>query len=306
MPKILIVDDAQVDQRLAGKLLQDRPGLEQAEKATKLEVSYAANGREALAAIASQLPDLVLTDLQMPEMNGLELVDEIKARYPGLPVVLMTAHGSEDIALQALQRGAASYVPKRKLATDLLETVESLLSTVGVKREQQRLLDECWMQSESHFLLPNDLSFIAPLIRLLQESLTRMRVCDENDLIRVAVAVREAISNAILHGNLEVGSEMRETNEKAYYDLIEQRRASEPYNRRGVYVIAEESRKQVVYVIRDEGKGFDPHNLPDPTSEENLDRVSGRGLFLIRTFMDDVRFNDKGNEITLIKRRGHD
>jgi len=306
MTKILVVDDSPVDQRLAGKFLQAVSVSVESDKEAAVEVVYAGNGLEALAAIGRERPDLVLTDLQMPEMNGLELVDEIRAKYPGLPVILMTAHGSEDIALQALQRGAASYVPKRKLSTDLRETVENVLTVTGFTRAQQRLLDDCWMQSESHFLLPSDLSYIPPLIKNLQDNLTRMKVCDENDLIRVAVALREALSNAIIHGNLGVSSELRETDEKTYYAQIEERRHQEPYGRRQVYVIAEESRRQAVYIVRDEGAGFDPHGLPDPTAEENLDRVSGRGLLLIRMFMDDVSFNDKGNEIKMIKRRGHD
>ena len=56
-------------------------------------------------------------------------------------------------------------------------------------------------------------------------------------------------------------------------------------------------------MIRDEGKGFRPETLPDPTAPQNLERRTGRGLFLIRTFMDEVRHNAVGNEITLVKRR---
>ena len=70
------------------------------------DVRLAGNGREALAQLAQQRPALVLTDLEMPEMNGLELVREIKQRFVGLPVVLMTAAGSEEIAVQALRAGA--------------------------------------------------------------------------------------------------------------------------------------------------------------------------------------------------------
>ena len=55
--------------------------------------------------------------------------------------------------------------------------------------------------------------------------------------------------------------------------------------------------------IHDEGPGFDPDALPNPFSDESLTRRSGRGLTLIRSFMDEVRFNDQGNEITLFKRR---
>ena len=56
-------------------------------------------------------------------------------------------------------------------------------------------------------------------------------------------------------------------------------------------------------MVRDEGPGFDPATLPDPTDPSNLERVGGRGLLLIRTFMDEVRHNESGNEITFVKRR---
>ena len=82
-----------------------------------------------------------------------------------------------------------------------------------------------------------------------------------------------------------------------------QRRREKPYLTRRVYVTARESPAEAVYVIRDEGPGFDPSQLPDPTDPSNLDRVSGRGLLLIRTFMDKVHHNAAGNQITMVKRR---
>jgi hypothetical protein len=60
---------------------------------------------------------------------------------------------------------------------------------------------------------------------------------------------------------------------------------------------------QITYVVRDEGPGFDPSILPDPTDPANLEQVGGRGLLLIRTFMNKVYHNERGNEITLIKDR---
>jgi anti-sigma regulatory factor (Ser/Thr protein kinase) len=62
---------------------------------------------------------------------------------------------------------------------------------------------------------------------------------------------------------------------------------------------------EVMVLVRDEGKGFDPDSLPDPTEPENLERAYGRGMLLIRTFMDEVRHNERGNEITMVKRRSH-
>lgn len=301
MATILVVDDSPIDRHLAGNLLEKRAGMTALDKRTGMRAVYANNGVEALDVIGKTPPDLVLTDLLMPDMNGLELTEEIKRRYPLIPVILMTAHGSEDIAIQALQKGAASYVPKRNLAQELIETVESVLDVSRSDLSQKRLL-ECLTQTESHFTLDNDVALIPPLIGHLQANLTRMKVCDENGLIRVAVALREALVNAIQHGNLEVSSSLREKDEKVYHATIDERRQQEPYMDRRVYVIAKETRAEAVYIIRDEGPGFDPRSLPDPTDPTNLEKVSGRGLLLIRTFMDEVEHNSTGNEITMVKR----
>lgn len=300
MKKILVVDDSPMDRKLVGSLLEKGSASGACEELT---LSFACDGQEAMKIVERDRPDLVITDLQMPNLNGLQLVERIRAAHASLPVILMTAHGSEDIAVQALERGAASYVPKRRLAADLVETASNILEMLGMRREQRRIIEQYWQSSESQFEIPNDLANVAPLIGHLQENLTRMRVCSEHEQIRLAVALREALSNAIVHGNLEITSAIREHDDGSYYRLIEERRGQEPYRSRMVTIIAEESPGEVVYVIRDEGQGFDASNLPDPTEPENLEKVSGRGLLLIQTFMDQVEFNAAGTEITMTKRR---
>ena len=293
MAVVLVVDDSPVDRTRAGGLLKKRPDLTPV---------FASNGREALALIAERPPDLVLTDLQMPEMDGLALVEQVRRSVPGLPVILMTAHGSEEIAVQALRKGAASYVAKRNLAAELVDTVLSVLEIARADLSQKHVL-ACLTQTEARYELDNDIASIAPLIGQLEANLNRMELCDETGLIRVAVALREALVNAIYHGNLDLTSELLEDNEAHFTELAARRPNEEPYARRRVHLIARETRNEVTYVIRDEGQGFDHAALPDPTLPQNLERRTGRGLFLIRTFMDDVRHNDVGNEITMVKRR---
>jgi CheY-like chemotaxis protein len=293
MSTILVVDDSAVDRKLAGSLL---------EKVPNTSVVYANDGKEALVCLEQRLPDLVLTDLSMPEMDGLELVKAVRKSHPLVPVILMTAYGSEEIAIEALRVGAASYVPKKTLAQELVTTVQEILIAAQAKTSQQRLL-ECLTQTESHFLLDNDPTMIPPLLGFLQDNLTRMNLCDEIGKIRVSVALQEALYNAIYHGNLEVSSALREQDNRLYQGAIDQRRKEKPYRNRRVEIVARESPAEVVYMIRDEGPGFDPSTLPDPTDPANLERVTGRGLLLIRTFMDQVYHNEKGNQITLIKRR---
>jgi CheY-like chemotaxis protein len=301
MAKVLIVDDSPVDQRLAGKLLQLRSEPELAEFPTGLTPIFAANGREALESIAREKPEVVVTDLQMPVMNGLELVLEARIRFPLVPVVLMTAHGSEELAARALKEGAASYVPKRDLARDLLDTVAAVLDTAQARRGQKRLM-ECLKRTESRFVLGNDPSLIAPLVGHLKESLFRMCGSDETGLVQVTVALREAVQNAMEHGNLELDRARGAEDDDAYQQLAEERRRQKPYMDRRVHITATETPEGAEYVIRDEGPGFDTARLPASADVPDLDRRDGRGLFLMRTFMSEVRFNDRGNEVTLVYR----
>lgn len=293
MLNVLVVDDAAVDRRLVGGLL---------EQDAELTVSYANNGTQALNMMRESVPSLVLTDLIMPEMNGLELVTAIRERHPFVPVILMTSKGNEEIAVQALQRGAASYVPKSQLAGTLLDTIKSVVDVSRPRESQARLLSHL-VQNESHFRLENDCTLFPPLINFVQENSARFGLFDQIERVRLGIALEESLVNALYHGNLEVSSSLLEESHEAYYALVEQRLQTAPYNKRAIEVTVRVTAEEVTVRVRDHGPGFDPSSLPDPTDPVNLDKVSGRGLLLMRTFVDQLSFNDRGNEVTLVKRR---
>ena len=289
---VLIVDDSQIDRRIAGSII---------EKIGGLTPTYASDGKEALASIAAHAPVAVLTDLQMPGMDGLALVQGIREAYPRLPVILMTAHGSEDVAILALRAGATNYVPKKSLARELTETLRQVLALSAGDRHRQKLLHSL-RNRDSTFRLENDPVLITPLIQLLQEDLGAMGLCDATGALRVGVALQEALSNAIYHGNLEVSSDLRQADEREFYNLANRRREEEPYRDRQIIVEARLDRDEACYVIEDQGPGFDTSGLDKPIDPEDLIRIGGRGMLLIRTFMDEVVHNDSGNRITMTKR----
>ena len=291
--KVLVVDDAPVDRLMTGALIEQMPGW---------GAQYAESGEAALAAMALEQPRIVLTDLNMPGMSGLELVAEIHRLYPAVPVVLMTAYGNEEIALQALREGAASYVPKKSLETELASTLDQVAAAAQVEHRQQRLLERL-TQAELQFVLDNDRLLVPPLVAHLRNYLDRLGLCNETTLTRICIALEESLLNAIFHGNLELSSDLRQDGEEAYYRLADERRAMAPFCDRQVFCNASMSRAEVCVTIRDQGPGFDPSTLPDPTDPANLGRVGGRGLLLIRTFMDSVTHSKTGNEIRLVKRR---
>lgn len=293
MATVLIVDDSAVDRRLAQGVLEKNPDL---------TFLYAVDGADALAQIKISPPDLVLTDLQMPVMSGLELVRHVRNKFPLVPVILMTAQGSEEIAVQALASGAASYVPKSRLARELAETVDNVLNTSRAQRHHARMM-ECVTRNHWTFVLDNDPSLIPAIVDHLQQHITRLKLCDETGRIRIAIALEEALLNALYHGNLELSSDLREEDVRRYYALAEERRREEPYRSRTTHFEANLGLQEMMFVVRDAGPGFTPEFVPDPTDPANLEKASGRGLLLIRTFMDEVRHNERGNEITMLKHR---
>ncbi|MDA1185773.1 MAG: response regulator [Acidobacteria bacterium] len=266
MTNILIVDDSAADRILASRLLKQTPSW---------NVLFAEHGRAALEQLQQHTIDLVVTDLQMPELDGLGLVERIREEYPAVPVILMTARGSEVTAVKALQAGAASYVPKKALAQDLVETVHRILETSREHASYRRLLNR---MHEASFVLENDLDLISSLVSYLTHTIRDLGRFDQVDCHRLSTALDEAITNAYYHGNLEVQSTVREAGSKAYRTLA-QARISEPrYRDRRIHVKAHFSGDEVRFVVRDDGDGFDSTIVADPTSPELVERPSGRGL----------------------------
>jgi anti-sigma regulatory factor (Ser/Thr protein kinase) len=156
---------------------------------------------------------------------------------------------------------------------------------------------------ELGFSLPNNALVIPAVLARLRERAAQFGLFDEGTADRVAVALTEALLNGIQHGNLELDSRLRREDEAAYDRMAEFRHRRPPYRDRQLHVRARLSRREAVYVIRDEGPGFDPATLPDPTDPAHLENSTGRGLLLIRAYMDRIAFNWDGNQITLTKWR---
>lgn len=293
MPTFLVVDDSAVDRKLAGAVL---------EKLDDANVCYFSSGLIALEQCPLLRPDLVVSDIHMPEMDGLQFVAELHRLYPRLPVVVMTGQGSEDLAVQALEASAAGYVPKRRLVQDLGGTVDRVLTKAFHERQLSRVTRRIHQQ-EVTYILENDARLLVALALNLREAVRVLWQCDEVQILRIGMAIEEALINACYHGNLELSSSLRDQDDELYRQLARERAQQLPYSQRRITVQFQCSPQSLRCEIRDEGPGFDPQTLPDPFSNESLSRPSGRGLTLIRSFMDEVRFNDLGNEITLFKCR---
>ncbi len=293
MSRILVVDDSPVERRVMGGLLGTNPDW---------AVEFAGDGAEALDRCLTQEPDLVVTDFNMPTMDGLQLLNKLRQRHPRVPVIIATAAGSEELAVTALEQGAASYVPKILLARDLNRVVDTVLTASQDRRQGDAVLTAL-VRQELRFSFPSDRRLVRSAVNTLQDFGMRFGIFGERDRTRVGVALEECLLNAIIHGNLEVSSKLRDLDDGSFEKLIALRVGKSPYKDRRVEVIASFSPDSAEFSIRDEGNGFDVSKLPDPTDPENMAHAHGRGVLLMRTFMDEVTYNETGNQVTLVKRK---
>ena len=126
MTNILVVDDSEFDHAYVKQILKA------INRIRAWTAEYASSGKEALDRLQESKFDLILTDLQMPDMNGLELLRRVQFLDIDIPVVIMTSKGSEELVLDSIRAGAANYVIKKYLQRDLPKIVEKLKWTDGV------------------------------------------------------------------------------------------------------------------------------------------------------------------------------
>lgn len=293
---ILIVDDEQMIRELLVDILS---------AAGNYRLLTAANGEEALTVFTNQEVDLVLTDLRMPGVTGLELLAELRRIKEDVPVIILTGYGRREDVVEALRLGASNFLMKPQ-EIKLVHSVASKVLRVRLKeRLEQQIYDYFEAESQA-YKIPNILKFTFPLIDLITDKLIRIGICDNHDLTNIRLALDEALINAIIHGNLEIPSTMKGTSLSEitkFNQLVKERSLTEPYLSRNVHVEMELSQDQVKYVIIDEGNGFDWSQMPRTFEDHEILANHGRGLLLIQAFMDKVTFNDKGNSITLVKKR---
>ncbi len=130
--KILVVDDEE----------SARYGMRRALSSLRAELIEAADGRTALELIKKESPDLVIMDIAMPEMDGMEALESLRTFQNPPPVIMVTAHGSEKIAVEAMKKGAYDYIAKPYEVDELRLIARNALEKVSLERENRRLAEE--------------------------------------------------------------------------------------------------------------------------------------------------------------------
>src|SRR3990167_1363017 len=163
---VLVVDDDAEMRELVFDVLKDRGH----------QISTAGSGQEALKLLAEQDFAVVLTDLRMKGMLGTELLVEIKRLYPDIGVILMTAFGSVETAVEAMKRGASDYLTKPVKTEEIIRVVERAVRESALRREVSRLRKEVHKEYSFHHILGKSkaIQAVFDLIRRVADSPTNV------------------------------------------------------------------------------------------------------------------------------------
>jgi len=177
---ILVVDDDAEMRELVFDVLKDRGH----------QISTAGSGQEALKLLAEQDFAVVLTDLRMKGMLGTELLLEIKRLYPDIGVILMTAFGSVETAVEAMKRGASDYLTKPVKTEEIIRVVERAVRESALRREVSRLRKEVHKEYSFHHILGKSkaIQAVFDLIRRVADSPTNVLITGESGTGKELVA----------------------------------------------------------------------------------------------------------------------
>lgn len=240
------------------------------------EVIQAEDGSKALSLYRENPVDLVLSDVRMPRLDGLQLLVTLKDINPRLPVVLISGHGEVEVVVQALKAGADNFLAKPLRMDILARVVEQSLSLAWTA--PHGLSQGMHVHQNTVVSAPSRREMVHEVLQVVTQSAVSTGYCQHDLDNNLKLALVEAFTNAMEHGN--------------HWDEDLQ-----------VVVRVEMTSEQLKVSITDQGPGFQVSALPDPTCDEHLICERGRGVFLMRTIMDEVTFSPAGNCVTMIKWR---
>jgi anti-sigma regulatory factor (Ser/Thr protein kinase)/ActR/RegA family two-component response regulator len=262
--RILIVDGNEELRTLLSRVLADFGH----------EVVATGNREDALAREDLEDFDLVISDLTDDADGGVQIVSELKRKSLLVPVVVSSDETQPAGVIKAFKMGAANYVRRPYSREELRDIVEKTLSYKLRFIEDVKVLP--FVHEKIEFELPSDLSLMNGVLHYLHERVVQLGLINP-ERSNLFIALDEAFVNAVKHGN-----------------------RNDPH--RIVRITADLSAKEARFTVEDEGEGFNVNEIPNPLDPANLFKSSGRGVLLIYNIMDEVRYNERGNRLTMIKR----
>lgn len=165
-------------------------------------------------------------------------------------------------------------------------------------------IGSCITNERVRLVVPTCLESIDRTVEFLKERVLQLGLPDPSKIHRIRIPLHEAITNAIIHGNLEVSSELKEQEDDAFSRAVAERSSDDRYASRTVEVVFDADAHRFQWMITDEGPGFDiAAKLAHAESEEVSFLLSGRGITMMRALMDDVYYHEGGRSVIMTMQR---
>lgn len=232
----------------------------------------AENVPEALKLLQKQSIELILTDLIMPEIDGLEFLDIVKREYPSIPIAVLSAYGIIANTVSALTKGAYSFITKPFSLEDIKAVIDKGLRLRNLSLNTDAL--QGFIHSSTNIEFPGDADLFPALLYFIIKECQWRGVEKDTILTNVAICLEELLYNAFFHGNKKDKSK-----------IIKVKADFNP----GLFQIS----------IKDSGRGFNHQAIMEQLDSSNPLTMKKKGLFIVKNMVDTVAFNNEGNEVII-------
>jgi len=262
----------------------------------------AEDGKVGLQVFKDFKPDLIISDIQMPNMDGLTMLAEIRKQKSDAIVIMATAFDSEDYAIKALELGANNYLKKPVHAENLKRLLNKYYTIVKNRTISSDIIHNI---SQLHFIkqFKSDMSRVPMIVEHLMKE--THDTFEDNERIGLELGLAELLANAVEHGNLEIDYPTKSAAlDNDELDSLYLKKLADPkIAARKVTVEFTLNDEYCEWIIADEGQGFDYNAVQNPLKNESILKLHGRGIFISKFQFDDLEYLGKGNVVRIRKNR---
>lgn len=288
--RILIVEDDFVSKELLKAIIQ-RLGF---------DIEFAADGEEGFDRFITFKPNIVITDIRMPKMDGIELLQKIRQVEKDCIIILITAHGNEEIAFNAFYLGANNYL-KKPINTDELKNLLLRYKNIFQAAASRKDISNLVQNQSLDLHIDSNLDLIPSVAEFLTKKISHL--FSPTEAISIELGLMELLLNAVEHGTFQISPQEKElavkTNSLA--ELYAERRQNDAYKDKFVTIRFEQTPQECVWIITDQGEGFDYRNVFSKARGDLSHDLHGRGVLISQLQFDSVEYLGKGNKVKATK-----
>ncbi len=295
MANILVADDNEIKSEYVSKILKEEGH----------SIFVAEHSDQVFTILEKNEISMIIMSVELPGLSSKDFLEEIFKSDFSLPLIVMGDELQIEVIEMFLKEGAQNFLLKPINKETLLRAAKQSFEFLAMQKDFIEIVKSINKEHISFEIRTKDLNTKA-LIQILTRNLIPFGIClNENIQRQIRIAVDEAITNAIDYGNLELAEFSRDTMTSegiSEFAAEKNKRLKDPrFCNRLIKIDYQFRDKYVQYEITNEGKGFNVNKTITKVKKQGIFRMHGKGLILIKSFMDDVSWSHKGRTIRMKK-----